>query len=226
MNCNEHRQAILDSLAAGEGALPAAVNQHLPSCAACSGFYQEQRELFHSMQSALEATVNQPVPPSLIPGIRARLEQNPDSRPFFLTGWKLLALPAVLMLIIGMGLLWHGTSRRNVAAVNQLSKQISEAPIAAKEEAPSIAATPSGTSSRSVRRISPARKAPQPVEPEVVVLPEEREAFDRFIAQVPDDPAMVAAFTRPLPEGNDRVVEIALLAIKPLQLKPLESSEE
>ena len=222
MSCKEHRQAILDSLATGENALPAAVNQHLPTCAACSGFYQEQHELFRSMRSALEAAVNQPLPPSLIPGLRSRLEENPGSRPFFSTAWKLMALPAVLVFIVSLGLFWRGTPHRNVATVNEPAKQISDAPIAAKEKAPNITATLSAKPSRSARGASPAREEPRPVEPEVIVLPEEREAFARFVARMPHTPDAALALTRPAESRNESSVEIALLRIADLRVEPLD----
>ena len=222
MKCREHRQAILDSLAAGVDAPPTAVNEHLPLCTACSTFYQEQRELFHSMQAALEGTVNQPVPPSLIPGLRARLSENSASRPFFSTAWKFMALPAALVFIVGLGLFWRGTPHRNAATVNELAKQSPDVPIAAKEKAPNITATSSAKPSRSARRASPAREEPRHVEPEVIVLPEEREAFVRFVSRMPYAPDAALALTRPAETRKESAVEIALLRIDTLRVEPLD----
>ena len=226
MNCKNCQEDILDSLAAGENALSADNTRHLVSCTTCAVFHRQQRELFHSMQSALAASVNQPVPPSLVPGLRVRLDENPASPRFLLTGWKRLALPVVLVLVVGLGLLSRGSLRHNPVAIPAPLAAIPAAPVAAQAALDVVPSTPA-VPGRSARRAArPHEDSKQPVEPEVIVLPEEREAFDRFIAQAPDNPEAILALTRPLPDGNDSAVQIALLAIKPLQVRPLESSEE
>ncbi len=74
------------------------------------------------------------------------------------------------------------------------------------------------TSERHVATVSP----PTP-EPEVIVLAEEREAFAEFVAEVPQEPSVALALTRPSPESADEPLEIALLRIDGLEVKPLES---
>jgi len=226
MNCKTCQQDILDSLSAGENALSAVSARHLVSCAPCAAFHREQREVFHLMQSALAASVNQPVPPSLVPGLRVRLDEDADSARFFLSGRKRAALPAALVLVMGLCLLFRGSLRHASVTVHVPPAPTPSAPLAAQaalDVAPSASAVPRPIVRRSAPPLPDAR---QPVEPEVIVLPEEREAFERFIAQAPDNQEAILALTRPLPDDNDSPVQIALLAIKPLQVKPLESSEE
>ena len=79
---------------------------------------------------------------------------------------------------------------------------------------------------KTLRTPSPASEPLAEPALEVIVLPEEREALARFIAQVPDHPAALLALTRPAFQGNESAVEIALLTIKPLEVKPLEPSQE
>jgi len=226
MNCKKCQENILDSLAAGENALSADSTRHLVSCAPCAVFLRQQRELFRAMQFALAASVNQTVPPSLVPGLRVRLDENPASPRFFLSGWKRVALPALLVLVTSLGLLLRGSLRHDPAAIQPPLAAIPAAPVIAQsalDVAPSPSAVPERSAGRAAR---PHEDSKQPVEPEVIVLPEEREAFDRFITQAPENAEVILALTRPLSDGNDAAVQIALLAIKPLQVRPLESSEE
>jgi hypothetical protein len=53
---------------------------------------------------------------------------------------------------------------------------------------------------------------------------EERQAFARFVAELPDEREVALALTRPASALEDVPVEIALLQIESLELKPLEGT--
>jgi hypothetical protein len=61
--------------------------------------------------------------------------------------------------------------------------------------------------------------------PVVMVLAEERTAFVRFVTDLPEERDVAVAYTRPATEAKDEVVDIALLQIDELDVKPLESSD-
>jgi hypothetical protein len=61
---------------------------------------------------------------------------------------------------------------------------------------------------------------------EVLVLAEERAAFARFVSDLPEERDVAVALTRQEADGNDKTVEIALLRIDELDVKPLESSNQ
>jgi hypothetical protein len=58
-------------------------------------------------------------------------------------------------------------------------------------------------------------------EPEVIVLAEEREAFAKFVAEVPEQPQVVVGLTHPAPDTLDAPIEIALLHIDRLEVNLL-----
>ena len=72
--------------------------------------------------------------------------------------------------------------------------------------------------------------APSPELPdqrvEVIVLADQREAFARFVAELPKEKEATAGLTRPASEPEGVPVEIALLQIHELKVEPLEPSEE
>ena len=62
--------------------------------------------------------------------------------------------------------------------------------------------------------------------PEVIVLAEEREAFGRFVAKVPENPQKAVALTHAAAVQQDLPVEIALLQIERLKVDLLEPAAE
>jgi hypothetical protein len=60
--------------------------------------------------------------------------------------------------------------------------------------------------------------------PEVIILSEEQRAFAKFVADVPEEPAVALALNHPSPPPADSSSEIALLQIDSLEVKPLEST--
>ncbi|MGB7435169.1 MAG: hypothetical protein WBW49_07090, partial [Candidatus Acidiferrum sp.] len=60
--------------------------------------------------------------------------------------------------------------------------------------------------------------------PQVIVLVEERQAFVKFVAEVPRDTAVAMALTRPTPPETNDSVEIATLRIDPLEVRLLDGS--
>lgn len=231
MNCEQIQQEILDRLAARETALPERLVAHQECCGECRSYYQSHVSLFHSINLGLGAIANSPVPPSLLPGVRARSEEQVAGRWFGFHGWTLAGLATAAMAAVVFALFWHrpmqpSNTAPDLARVTTARTPESTRDTGATAEAPKR----EGQSPRLVKQ----RSLPAPLAkdsrkdrtPEVIILAEEREAFARFAAQVPENPAAAVALTRRMPENNEPVVEIALLTIKPVEVKPLESSEE
>jgi hypothetical protein len=61
--------------------------------------------------------------------------------------------------------------------------------------------------------------------PEVLVLPEEQQAFRRFVSDISKDRASANALVSAAPDSGDGPVEIALLAIENVEIKPLEGTD-
>ena len=227
MSCKPIQQEILSHLAAGKPALPMNLMAHQKSCTECRNYYELQRSLFGAIDQELAAIANSAVPPSLLPAVRARLGERRATRPFQFHGWSLTALAATAVAAVAFALFWHGPAQPN-NAVPAVARAV--APQQTPERDTSIvpvAPRHGDTKRRPARELpSPAADKHEEPTPEVIVLAEEHEAFARFIAQVPENPAAAVALTRSMAEGNESTVEIALLTIKPLEVKPLESSQE
>jgi hypothetical protein len=230
MNCQQVQQEMLDRLAAGDAVLPVELLAHQQSCHDCRNYYDKQSALFRSIEQGLGRMANSPVPPSLLPMVRSRLDQRAAARFTWLQGWPVAGLAASALVAAALVLFWHRPLRIP----------------ATPEGAHTVAPQQNGTLQRSAAQISsevlkaPAMSSPHVVKsrnrptasgpaekpaPEVMVLNEERQAFSRFIARVPENPGAALALTRPRLEGSEFAVQIALLKIDTLEVKPLESAE-
>ena len=223
MNCKQYKEKLTDTLAAGETTLPAELSAHQQACADCRAFYESQAGLFRSMDAGLRAVANQPVHPSFLPSVRAHLDQQASSlRPWF-PGWGLVAVAATAIFAVTAGLLWH----RPVVppGLPEDAPVISQAmgnPILAVQPPPSLPAASRDRTHRRVKPVASPAKVSE-AELEIIVLPEEREAFARFVAKLPEQKEVALALTRPAPVNEDAPVEIALLDLGSVEVKPLES---
>jgi len=231
MSCQQIQREILDRLAAGEVSLPGRLTAHQEACAECASYYRAQAQVFQSIDDGLSAVANAPMPPSLLPGVRARLDEPQAPRVFPFHRWTLAAFAAIALAAVAFTFLWHRPTRLS-NTVPEVAHVTAPRTVEPKLDAPVIGETAKQVEAmRHPRERFSESKLPvvEPQEepaPEVIVLAEEREAFARFIAQVPRNPETALALTRPLPKVDGSAVEIALLMIKPVEVKPLEGSEE
>jgi len=225
MNCREVREKITESFAAGEFELSSDVAAHANACAVCRDFCQREKALFGSLDSGLQVMVSPRVPPSLLPAVRARMVEEPTPRHSWTSGWRFALLAAASILAVSVLLTRHHLGRRDAALVNVRVNR--------PEAGQPVFATPAPTNVEA-RRSSPShghRNAPVSSEtaseaaPEVIVLAEERKAFARFVARLPEDKEVAVALANPAPPRKDIPVEVALLRIDELQVPPLEPKE-
>ena len=224
MNCKRAQKKIIESLASGEPEPRGEQHLHLQSCAGCRAFFADQAALFQAMDSHLSVIVNEPVPPSLLPALRVRLrEEAAQSRSLWVPVWQRAAIAAlvVLALLVSDRLYRTGTDTHGPV----------EAPLVASSGSSEIPAKPSGTvvlaplSQRphSARTSTASAAAPAPA-PEVLVLREEQEAFAHFVAELSSDRDAAVALASVEPAKGDTPVEIALLTIESVEVKPLQGS--
>jgi hypothetical protein len=88
-----------------------------------------------------------------------------------------------------------------------------------------VEVAPSISVHKQMKPSSPARAAIYATS-EVIVLAEEREAFLRFAAEVPQERDVALALTRPSRTPPGLPVEIALLRIDEMVVKPLQSTPD
>jgi len=113
MFCESYRQPLIDSLAAGEP-LSGELAMHLAGCHGCSTALGKEQALYTAIDYSLVVTANSPVPPSLVPRVRAQIAAGPD-KAFWRT--PILAF-ATLVLVAGMAVLspvFHLRSTRTLS---------------------------------------------------------------------------------------------------------------
>jgi len=220
MNCTNYQRKIVDAAAAGEELLQGDIAVHLQTCSWCRIYSEQQRALFQAMDSGLSVLVNSPVPPSLLPGVRARTEKGKSSSSFRLLAWQLGAMAGAVLLAVFLVLRWPRVQSRNPEL--QIAHAVtSEQPNATLvgHQARQPADKPVSIRSKQVR----SKRTGSATQPsmQVIVLAEEQEGFRRFVAQVPGQGAVAVALTRPAQVSPDVPLQIALLQIENMELKPL-----
>jgi hypothetical protein len=226
MNCKACEENIFDAVAAGT-TLSGELFAHQQSCPACREYYELQVGLVRSIDSGVQAMVNHDMPASLLAGVRNRLTQQPITQ----SAWNYLGtfavLAAVTILAVSIGHI-----RPNVHPNSGESASVNSGDKADRAPAPQL---PPKLSLDSKPRTSKRASFPtgKPVSPEasaegsgqVIVLAQERRAFAKFVADLSKEPKVAQALTRPAPKALDVPIDIALLWIEDMELKPLEATQ-
>jgi hypothetical protein len=222
MNCQQCREKMLESLAAGEAQLARELSAHQQCCPICRQYYEMQSCLFRSMDAGLLAAANEEIPPSLMPAVRARLEEQPVPGHAWPPSWSFIPVAAVALLAVGISYVRDRPKSQsrfseNVSVASR-SLANAERPVLPSEKSVTAAPRRKHKLASSTTLSSAASEAA----PEVIVLAEERQAFARFVAKLPEERGVALALTRPAPVVQDDSVEIALMQIDSLEVKPLE----
>jgi hypothetical protein len=222
MNCHKARKKITDVLA-GETVVPPYVASHQANCAECQTFYENQRQLFASIDTGLRDRVNSPVPLSFFLRLRATLDQRPAPRSLGISRWTYAALAATLVLALtGVAFRNHFLRQDASSEPNHIVARSDRQPVPKPPPIASEVANPRTTPVRS-QKASPAAAAPSEVAPEVIVLAQEREAFARFISHTPSKAGVGPTLRPEVPELTDAPIDIALIEIQDVEITPLES---
>jgi hypothetical protein len=226
MSCQRVRREITEAFAAGGRPLSPEASGHVEACAACRDFYNEQQKLFRLLDNGLRALANHAVPPSLLPRVRAGLDQAPVVSRSWMSGWSLAVLAcAVVLAVVLPQVRQRPQPPAKTQGTTQTVARSVENPPADGYSTQSVPPSPVTRRHSATRPAGCTAQVP-PAALEVIVLAEERDAFARFVAKLPVEQDVAVALTRPAPENADRPIEIALLQIKSLEVKPLEATEE
>lgn len=223
MNCQQCQQRISDALAAGDVHVSPEVTAHQNSCPACTKFSATQQNLFDSIDETMQSLVNQPVPPSFLPTVRARLDENPVRQRSWPLIWNLAAVAALVAAAVILAYFWRKpttlrTSPGQIAATAQAVPAAQQPPQSEQKssEQPVVPSSPRHVA------LTPA-SAPTP---KAIVATEERQAFAKFVAEAPQRPEIALAFTRPATRASDAPNETALLRIDFVEVKSLDGTED
>lgn len=224
MTCESAQHEIVDAMASRESGLRGELHQHVLVCAACRAFLANQASLASAIDSHLRLIANEPVPPSLLPRVRAALEQEAAPRQGVFR-WQFVPIAgAVAVLVtIGISTLRHDTT---VPAPQSVAQVAPKSPIVNRPTTPQIG-EPTPKTSRVASAMRNTRNTEVPAHSsatEVLVLPAEQQAFQRFVSHISQDQDSAKALAAAAPDGNAHV-EIALLSITNVEVKPLEGTD-
>ena len=226
MLCEPYQNALIEAAAFG-GVPQGELRAHLAACVACRTAFAQEQSLFSSMDEGLRAAANAEVPTSLLPRVRARLADEAASRRMWTQPLIFGAASAALALAIFLFVRPHHTRTDNQA------KQTPQIPVS---ETPTT--NPRGQNSRPATQIvssnvnnsrtlghSTLLRTVASSQPEVLVTPDEREAFSSFVLTVQQHGDVAAALLAPGPKKQDVLVTVEPLQIADLEVKPLEGRE-
>jgi len=113
MPCEHFQDALTEAAATGAGP-QGELRAHLKNCAACQAAFEQQQSLFASIDSGMRVVANAEVPASLLPRVRARLDEMAAPLPAWAPKWFVLAgAGAMLAFLFITQTLWRTAIGRN-----------------------------------------------------------------------------------------------------------------
>lgn len=236
MLCEKYKPALIE--AATTGAKPApAVRAHADSCASCAAALAQQRQLVAAIDASLHRQMNAPVPAAMLQRIEAHIAQQPQPKrtprfaQIFAGAVATLAIAGVVLFIVPR----HKPQVDNARQIVSQPKQNQEVDRMRLETAssPSQAEAPTTFRTRAPKRtqthvisLSSATAASH-TEPEVLVPPDDRIAFEHFIADFDGREALAAALTKrvPLQELRLAPLDVPDIQTASLTVSPVKESD-
>ncbi len=226
MPCKHYKDALIE--AAASGAQPQGdLRSHVAECADCRAAFEQEQTLFASIDVGVHGTANAQVPASLLPRIRARLDEEIAPQRRWIQPLIFAAASVVLLFAVFLFARPHSTRPDNQA---KQTPQIpaSELPTTDVHNPNSVPGTQivsSNVNSSQTRGHSTLLRPVASNQPEVLVPPDEREALARFVVVLQARrEAVVALVTRAKP-AKDETASLELLQINGLEIKPLEEQQ-
>jgi hypothetical protein len=224
MPCENYREALIEAAAVDARPSPE-LQSHLDACASCRAALVEETRLFAAIDTGLRTAANAEVPPSFFPAVRASLEDASASQ----RGWTpfLIFASAAAAVVLTVFI----TARPRHTTNDNQAKRIFSAPPREKPEAsagreasgtPAMVASSRSDRSQHQRNTTPVNSASLN-EIDVLVPPEEREAFARFIGSQHERSDVVIAVVATAPDRKDKRLSVEPLEIAELEVKPLEA---
>jgi anti-sigma factor RsiW len=224
MPCKHYKEALIEAAAGGldpRGELRA----HLDACAPCRAAFEQEQSLFASIDAGLHVAANAEVPPSLLPRLRARMGEAAAPQRRWFQPWVFAAASVALVLAIFLFARPHHSRPDD----NDQAKQTPQIPIRgapATNAGPQNSGPPaqivSSSANNSRARVHSTLLGPvASSQPEVLVPPDEREAFSSFVAVLGERRELALALVTPAPQTKDESASLEPLQINGLEIKPL-----
>ena len=198
------------------------IRVHLNTCAPCRSYLEQEQLLFASIDSAVRQAANAPLQPALLHRFQARLTQQDPPQPALSPSWIYagagLATAALLLLVL-LPSLTHDANQLAVVPVAVRQQTVGQPESLAQSAPRSLASMP----------VRHARKStsgpPKPSEPEVLVPPDERIAFERFLSDLNGREDLAIALVKPMQAQRQPHTTPPPLAIPaPLEVPDIETA--
>ncbi len=233
MNCKLVREKLTNALAAGDLELSSEVAMHLRSCSNCCSFYEAEAALMRSIDADLNAIVNHPLPPSLLPKVRTLVEAGVPRRNWLPTLLPVTAVLAIAALLAAT--LQHHKNMPSNQAIASVQPKMSERVISTQPVADpfkAVLVSPvrgrqrSGHLSRAQHAVVPSKS----IASEILVGPDELRGLRLLATTVYRQPAVGEAILNPiaLPPLESKAIaaqEIAPLEVASLEIRPLRDED-
>jgi negative regulator of sigma E activity len=223
MNCDKYRDALIDGAATG-GKLKGGFAEHLEVCTQCRTRLQQEQSLFEAIDDALRSKANEIPQAGFLADVHAHIwkETTPKSR------WSLMWAMASAAFALALALIvvthpWTRPPRQPAEA------GVPKAPTISVQQKSELAdsgrdSTKASNARANLGRQPIAGQAPHR-EPEVLVPPDEGQAFVQFVARLRQRDVVAQAFVIPAlsteADENKDLPQILPVEISRLQLKPL-----
>ena len=226
MNCEEYKNALLDAAATNQK-LRARLARHLESCTRCRTTLQSEQELFSRIDSAVRARVNENPQASFLTQVRVRLSRETSANAGSNPMWSLTGAALALVLIAMIYPLINASQPR--VQGNLLPPSMGAPRSAGVPQSAHAVGEESGVRSRERLSRRSESKGATPQEPEVLVPPDEQQAFAQFVARVAGCDAIAeAAVSRAAAKTvarNTDLPQVPSVDIADLQLDGAQHSE-
>jgi hypothetical protein len=223
MPCEKYQAGLINrAVGDGQPELPADLQAHLHVCPSCRRFLEEEQLLRAMIDASLRRMANAPVPALFLQRFEARLAQElPLKRSWNASYIYLAAAAAVALLMPPM--LRVRSAKEPRSFLRPQTQVAKPAPQTSSPAASPQSARESRPVPRSRKSTTQQSLAASP--PEVLVPPEEREAFARFLSSLNGHESLAVALIKPVIAHGDQAtepvqtqeIEIAALAVQPLE---------
>jgi hypothetical protein len=226
MSCEKYQAALIELTIFG--AEPSGdFHAHLDTCTSCAAVARRERLLLASIETGVRRIANAEVPASFLPGLRECLAHESTRKSVLIPGWAFVTASALIF----VAAFWILGTPRPSGSLPRVGNSETATDQPRESFARHSAKVPIAVSAPQVRpkRHAPkAGTAPQVVarEPEVLVPPDEREAFAKFLAGLQQRKEVTQALLNPLPEPRKVSFPLDLIQIARLEIKALEGQDE
>ena len=220
MSCEKYKEALIEAAVDGDTLAPT-VRTHVEACAECAAELAQQRSLIAAIDTNMHRQMNAPVPAAMLQRFEARIAQQASPR---LPKLRWVYATAAFATAVALILFALPRARQNKTNAGSAGLTQTAPPIA--DHRPQITLVLQPTAPEEIRRAkAPHSRLSTRPEPEVLVPPDERIAFEHLIASLNDRERLAAAISKPIQEQPEqRVVslttpdiETAAIVVQPIQ---------